>query len=148
MEVKIDIEDYLSESEMKDIAKEEFALFIRNNLRKESDFDRILTNLSYEYIFKAISEETGKDVLTYIKDKIETLLQDDSHISYLLWRKKDAWENEESPAITIMNQAIKDNHEFIENKVHKLIDNYNFDEIKDEIYDILCESLSKQLFGK
>ena len=73
---------------------------------------------------------------------------DDSHISYLLWRKKDAWENEESPAITIMNQSIKDNHDLIESKVYGLISNYDFNEVKEEIYDILCDSLSKQLFGK
>ena len=73
---------------------------------------------------------------------------DDSHIRYLLWRKKDAWENEESPAITIMNQSIKDNHDLIESKVYSLISNYDFDEVKEEIYNILCDSLSKQLFGK
>ena len=83
-----------------------------------------------------------------IKDKVSELLMDDSHISYLLWRKKDAWENEESPAITIMNQSIKDNHDLIESKVYSLISNYDFDEVKEEIYDILCDSLSKQLFGK
>ena len=83
-----------------------------------------------------------------IKDKVAELLMDDSHISYLLWRKKDAWENEESPAITIMNQSIKDNHDLIESKVYRLISNYDFNEVKEEIYDILCDSLSKQLFGK
>ena len=83
-----------------------------------------------------------------IKDKVAELLMDDSHIRYLLWRKKDAWENEESPAITIMNQSIKDNHDLIESKVYGLISNYDFNEVKEEIYDILCDSLSKQLFGK
>lgn len=42
-----------------------------------------------------------------VKGKVVELLIDDSHIRYLIWRKKDAWENEESPAVTIMNQAIK-----------------------------------------
>ena len=47
-----------------------------------------------------------------------------------------------------MNQSIKDNHDLIESKVYELISNYDFNEVKEEIYDILCDSLSKQLFGK
>lgn len=148
MEVSINIEDYLSKEEIKEIAKEQIAISIKEKFRKESDIERIITNLSYEFLFKAISEAIGKDSLEMIKDKVQTLLMDDSHISYLIWRKKDAWENEESPAVTIMNQAIKDNHNLIENKVYSLISNYNFNEAKDEIYDILCDSISKQLFGK
>lgn len=146
--MEINIENYLSKEEIKEIVKEEVSCAIKEKFKKESDIERIITNLSYEFLFKAVSEAIGKDSLEMIKEKVTELLMDDSHISYLLWRKKDAWENEESPAITIMNQAIKDNHNLIESKVYGLINNYDFSEVKDEIYDILCNSLSKQLFGK
>ena len=148
MEININIEDYLSKEEIKEIAKEQISYAIKEKFRKESDIERIITNLSYEFLFKAVSEAIGKDSLEMIKDKVTELLMDDSHISYLLWRKKDAWENEESPAITIMNQSIKNNHDLIESKVYGLISNYDFNEVKEEIYDILCDSLSKQLFKK
>ena len=104
MEININIEDYLSKEEIKEIAKEQISYAIKEKFRKESDIERIITNLSYEFLFKAVSEAIGKDSLEMIKDKVAELLMDDSHISYFLWRKKDAWENEESPAITIMNQ--------------------------------------------
>ena len=106
-----------------------------------------MTNLSYEYLFKAVSEAIGKDSVELIKDKVVNLLQDDSHISYLMWRRKDAWENDESPAITAMNNAIKDNEDLIKSRVYSLISNYDFNEVKDEIYTVLCESLQRQLFG-
>lgn len=148
MEATINIEDYLSKEEIKEIAKEELSYAIQEKFRKESDIERIITNLSYEFLFKAVSEAIGKDSLEMIKDKVVELLMDDSHIRYLLWRKKDAWENEESPAVTIMNQAIKDNHGLIESKVYGLIDNYDFNEAKDEIYSVICDAIEKQLFGK
>ena len=50
MEVSINIEDYLSKDEIKDIAKEQITYAIREKFRKESDIERIITNLSYEFI--------------------------------------------------------------------------------------------------
>lgn len=148
MEVTIKLEDYLSEEEIKEIAKEQIAYSIREKFRKESDVERIITNLSYEFLFKAVSEAVGKDSFELIKSKVTELLEDDSHIRYCLWRKKDAWENEESPAITILNKAIEDNRGLIENRVFEMVSNYNFNEAKDEIYDVVCNAIEKQLFGK
>lgn len=148
MEVSIKIEDYLSEEEIKDIAKEQIACSIREKFKKESDIERIITNLSYEFLFKAVSESIGEDSLEKIKNTVVSLLEDDSHIRYLIWRRKDAWENEQSPAVDIMYQAIKDNHELIENRVYELISNYDFNEAKEEIYNVVCNAIEKQLFGK
>lgn len=148
MEVSIKIEDYLSQEEIKDIAKEQIACAIREKFKKESDIERIITNLSYEFLFKAVSESIGEDSLERIKNTVVSLLDDDSHISYLIWRRKDAWEKEQSPAVDIMHQAIKDNHELIEKQVYKLISNYDFNEAKEEIYNVVCNAIEKQLFGK
>lgn len=148
MEVAIKIEDYLSEEEIKDIAKEQIACAIREKFRKESDIERIITNLSYEFLFKAVSESIGEDSFEKIKNTVVSLLEDDSHIRYSIWRRKDAWENEQSPAVDIMYQAIKDNHELIENRVYELISNYDFNEAKEEIYNVICNAIEKQLFGK
>lgn len=147
VEININIEDYLSQEEMKEIVKEQFSQAVKEQFRKPSDIERVMTNLSYEYLFKAVSEAIGKDSVEFIKDKVVNLLQDDSHISYLMWRRKDAWENDESPAITAMNNAIKDNEDLIKSRVYSLISNYDFNEVKDEIYTVLCESLQRQLFG-
>ena len=87
-------------------------------------------------------------MLEKIKNTVVSLLEDDSHIRYLIWRRKDAWENEQSPAVDIMYQAIKDNHELIENRVYELISNYDFNEAKEEIYNVVCNAIEKQLFGK
>ena len=148
MEVSIKIEDYLSEDEIRDIAKEQIACAIREKFRKESDIERIITNLSYEFLFKAVSDSVGEDAFEKIKGKVAELLEDDSHIRYCLWRKKDAWKNEESPAITILNKAIEDNRGLIENRVFEMVSNYDFNEAKDEIYSVVCNAIEKKLFGE
>ena len=61
MELSVKIEDYLSEDEIKDIAKEQIACAIWEKFRKESDIERIITNLSFEFLFKAVSESIGED---------------------------------------------------------------------------------------
>ena len=63
MEININIEDYLSKEEIKEIAKEQISYAIKEKFRKESDIERIITNLSYEFLFKAVSETIGKDSL-------------------------------------------------------------------------------------
>lgn len=148
MEVSIKIEDCLSKDEIKDIAKEQIACAIREKFRKESDIERIITNLSYEFLFNAVSESVGEDAFEKIKGKVAELLEDDSHIRYCLWRKKDAWGNEESPAITILNKAIEDNRGLIENRVFEMVSNYDFNEAKDEIYSVVCNAIEKKLFGE
>ena len=148
MEISINIEDYLSAEEIQEIVKEEFTYAVREKFDRECDIERIISNLAYKFLFKAVDEAIGTDSAELIKNKVAELLKDDSHIRYCLWRKKDNWDNYESPAITILHKAIEDNRELIENRVFEMISNYDFNEAKDEIYDVVCNAIEKQLFGK
>jgi hypothetical protein len=148
MKISINIEDYLSQEEMQEIAKEEFTYAISEKFRSDSDIERIISNLAYNFLFKAVDAAIGTDSFELIKTNVIEVLKDDSNIRYCLWRKKDAWDNYESPAVTILNKAIEDNRELIENRVFEMVSNYDFKEAKDEIYDVVCNAIEKQLFGK
>ena len=145
--MEIRIEDYLSEDEIKDIVKDQFAYAVREKFRTEKDIERILTNLSYEFLFQEIDKAIGRDSFEYIKHKVSELLDDDSHIRYSIWREADAWGGKESPAVAVMKQAIQDNKQKIEDKVSMFVESYDFKDVKEEIFDILCSALEKRLLG-
>lgn len=140
MELIINIEDYITPEEIKSVAmKAVHDSIMRTYSRDENNISRLISNLSYEFIFKAVSDAIGEDAQTKISNKVKELLEDDGSIRYELWRRKDAWEKTESPAIPILHQAIKDNEGLIRAKVMQSIDSYRFDDVQDAMYKILYE---------
>lgn len=152
MEITINIENYVNEERLKQIVEDELRNTIQsilyNKFRRESEINRMIANISYEIIFKAISDAIEEDAEVKIANTVKHLLEDDSHIRYLLWRKKDAWENEESPAVTAMNEAIKDNKQLIRNKVMQTIDQFEFNDVKTAVYEALESACYEKVFGK
>lgn len=147
MQLEIQIEDYIPDDEMKSIIKENVAYAISKKFNSEEEIERLITNTCYEFVFKAVGDAIGENAEEKIKNTVTKLLEDDSHINYLLWRKKDAWESQESPAITIMNSAIESNKELIEQRVADAIKDFDFSEAKDEIFSVTCDAIEKKLFG-
>ena len=149
MNVTINIEDYLTQDEI----KEECRCAIRNSVyemfcAKESDVDRLISNLGYEFIFEAVSEAIGKDAENAIAEKVAELIKDDSSIRYEMWRKNDAWNRTESPATKILHKAIEDNEQLMRERVHDAIVNFEFPDVREAMYDIACEVVSEKLFGE
>ena len=148
MELKINIEDYMSFEEIKAIAMEAVRDSILSTYRRnEYDISRLITNLSYEFIFKAVSDAIGEDAQTKITNKVKDLLEDGSSIRYELWRRKDAWEKTESPAIPILHNAIKDSEKLIRAKVREHIDEYKFNDVQEAMYEALNNIVYEKVFG-
>lgn len=149
MELTINIEDYITPEEIKTVAMEAVRdSIMRMYSRDEYNISRLISNLSYEFIFKAVSEAIGEDAQAKISNKVKEILEEGSSIRYELWRKKDAWEKTESPAIPILHKAIKDNEGLIREKVMQSIDSYEFNDVQDAMYEALNQILYEKVFGK
>jgi hypothetical protein len=149
MDLTIRLEDYVTPEEIKAIAMETIRESIcRTFHRDEANINRLISNLSYEFIFEAVSKAIGEDAQTKISNKVRELLEDGSSIRYELWRRKDVWEKCESPAIGILHKAIEDNEGLIRNKVMQSIDSYDFGDIRDILYDTLQTVVYEKIFGK
>ena len=148
MELTINIEDFITPEEIKAIAMEAVRdSIMRIYSRDEYNISRLITNLSYEFIFKAVSDAIGEDAQTKISNKVKELLEDGGSIRYELWRRKDAWEKTESPAIPILHKAIKDNEGLIRTKVMQSIDSYEFNDVQDAMYEALNQIVYEKVFG-
>lgn len=149
MNIEINISDYLSKEEIKEECKCAIRHLIYNTYNNESRIDTLISNLSYEFLFKQISECINKDAETLIRNKVIELLEDSSNLRYLLFRKADAWEKEDSIGYKILQQAIKDSENLIREKVTTAINNYDFgnrEEIYDTIMDCVRSIIDDRLF--
>lgn len=148
MNITIDIRDYISPDDIRNVCKETIAndvhaLFAKN----ESEIERLISNLGYEFVFAAVSKAIGKDAEKLIAEKVEELIKNDSTIKYEIWRKRDVWERTESPAIKIMNDAIEDSKHLIRERVNKEIDAFEFCDVREVFYDMACHVIEEKLFG-
>lgn len=148
-EITINIDDYMTPDDIKvecmtAVRQAVFNMYGRN----ENEIRRLITNLSYEFIFKAVSDCIGEDAKALIVNKVKELLEkDDSSIKYNLWRKKDVYESNESPAVTILHEAIKDNKQMIRNKVMQHIDTFDFGDVQTAVYEGLNNILYEKIFS-
>lgn len=147
MEVNINVEDYISEAEMRKIAEEELRYAFRRQFQKESDVERVLANLSHEYVFHATCDQLSismEEVEKRIKDKIIEALEGDS-VKYKVFQRADAWDRSESPAVKILDDVLRESRPLIEAAVKREIEQYPFWELREEIADTIYDCIMRKL---
>lgn len=149
MNIEINIKKYLNTEEIQEECRQAIRFQISQLFKTENDIDRLISNLSYEFIFKAIEESTGKDQLQKIKDTVAKLVSKESTISYELFKQKDAWSRSEAVGLKVLHEAINENVPLIKEKVKEAIGNYDFLSRKDlqtRMEDLFHEMLEEKLF--
>ena len=148
MEVTFNVFEYLNPDEIKEECKKAIQNCVRDMFCKnEAEIDRLISNLGYEFIFKAVSDAIGADAKAEIAKKVAKLAQDTTHIRFEMWRKKDVWDRTESPAIGILYEAINNNRLLINECVQQIIKEYDIPDVREAMYDTACEIVREKLFG-
>jgi len=146
MEINVDVYDFASEEEIKEAVLTTLKGIVRENYQKEANFDRLLTNLSYSYLFKMVDEQIDGDLGEIIREKTKTAIGDLSAFS--VFRRSDAWERKESKAYEIMQDEIVKSRPLIRGRIEQIINEYPFNElsgteisytIAESIMDKICE---------
>jgi len=148
MKAEIEINDYLSEKEKKDIAIEVFKDGIEQTLFKgytgvvaSAECERIIGNIAYDTIYPMIDKYIP-NFEEMIKNKVLDFISRDD-IWHSVLRRKDVWEQTESPAVSIIDKCVKDNKTLIESKVLEAINNLSIDkqisEMVRETFDELAD---------
>lgn len=146
MKIDIDIETYLSEEEMKEIAKDVFIQKLGESMGTEADIDRIIGNTGYRFMFNAFDKQYDCDLEKILREKIKKTIEE-KDISFYLFRKKDAWEKEDSAAVKIIDDECNKSRPLIKEMVEKHIKEYPFDELdKNEITETIADVISNRLF--
>ena len=139
MKIEINVRDYVSDAEIKGIIIDE----VRGIVHK--DRERILGNMAYGLVFKAVDEAIDGDTKELIRKKAVKII--DGLTEFSVFRKKDAWGAEESVAHQELQAEINRNRKIIHQKVRDAITNYDYaKELEGVCFeDVIIEALVKGL---
>jgi hypothetical protein len=145
--MEIQVEKYLSEDEIKEIIKEEIRYKIQSVIRKDDDLDRILANTYYETVWMMVEETLEEDKA--LKDLIRknTLKIINELSRYSVFREKDCY-NKESLGQTLLNQAVTDSKDLINNRVAEIITDLDKEDLKCRLEDLMYQVVEDRLIGK
>lgn len=149
MELTFKIEDFLSQEEIKQQCKEAVHLILYKHFNKENQIERLISNLSYEFLFAEISKCIGEDSEKLIKETVIKLLKQPETFEYLIFRRKNAWEQEESKGYIILQETIESCKELIKKRIVEEIEKYDFntEEFRYKIQETVSEIIEEKLFN-
>lgn len=140
----MDIKDYVNEEEIKDIINDEIRRIVRYHLNNEEELSRIITNISYKELWKQIELEVP-NCEKILKEKTVERVNELSKFD--VFRRKDILGSEDSPAIKLIDECVKENKDIINDKVKNIFNELSNSDLKYDIQGILEEYIEK-LFEK
>lgn len=145
---KMEIEDYLTQEEMKDIATEEFKKLLFSDKQKE----RLLTNMSYNLGYGIVKEIITDEELESVKNRTKDLmLNDKMALRNAIYQKPDIWNMKRDSDLIVYNEiqkAIKENIEVVRSKVVSELENMDLDKFQEEfdigvIFEMLLKNIKR-----
>ena len=117
MNLEINVSDYLSDEEIKDIVKDE----IRSRIREfsKNDIERIVCNSAYEVVWQAVDNVYDNSTQEMLRDKVVDQINEFSNFN--LFRVPDVWQKTANMPYTTLCEVVKDNRELLDMKVKESV---------------------------
>lgn len=125
--MEINLTEYLTKEEVKEIVINEVKDQIRQFFKDEKNSMRLLSNLSYQIVFDEV-DKIVPNCREMIVDKTTEVLK--NSINYAVFHKS-SFGSSASLATQIVEAAVKDNKEMINQKVKETITSHDY---RDEIW--------------
>lgn len=132
---ELDVDSLLSEEDKIEIIKDEYRKVIRQvaNVDKE----RIFSNAAYTVVQKLVDEVFGEDLNTILVDKVKNIINEMS--SYIVFKKQDVWERDESKGWGYLQAAIESQESTIHSRVQEIVENYLTTEVQEDTIHQLAQ---------
>ena len=141
----IDLKDYLTQEEIKDVCKDALYQKIREDMRGLNIND-IIANISNADVEAMVDAYVGEDDFckTEIPKKVRNVIENIS--TYTVFRKADVWERKSSIANDILEEQCRAARPLIKKRVEQIINEYNFPQLeRDEIMYTIADVLTDRL---
>ena len=141
----IDIKDYLTQEEIKDVCKDALYQKIREDMRGLNIND-IIANISNADVEAMVDAYVGEDDFckTEIPKKVRNVIENIS--TYTVFRKADVWERKSSIANDILEEECRAARPLIKKRVEQIINEYNFPQLeRNEIMYTIADVLTDRL---
>jgi hypothetical protein len=144
--MEINIADYLSHEDIKEIAQDELRAQIREYFKNEENAKRLLSNLAYHIV----SEEVSKIVPNYeqeLVEKVVSLIKDKNSVGFTLF-DFDNWGSGRCKSLgaKIVEQTVKENEQLIKDKVIETIQNRDYSDDAWNKFESLAESFTSNIY--
>ena len=144
MKVEIEIDDYLSEEEKKQLCID----YVRETLRGDAHHEeRVLSNMAYSAAFAILDSVLTPEMMNTVRDKAEEQIK--AITDFQIFRKADAWGHEESPAYLEIKKAVEENKHLIAPLVKKAMLERNYlgdlPKSSDYIAEVIIDALARGL---
>lgn len=145
-EITVNVSEFFSKEELKEIAEQELRAAFHAQFQKESDVEQVIVNLSWEYICKLVAEQWDGDFEELLRQEVRKAIEDG--VGWQVFRRKDAWDRTESPAVKIMDEELKNSRPLIRAAIEKRIAEYPFYELdKNEIGETIWEVIMEKILA-
>lgn len=143
--MEINIQDYLTIDEIKDIIRDEFAASVARTLSKEMDLTRIIGNIAHEIVFN----EVGKYIPNYKELLVENVreLIEKKDFQWYMFRCRNVWDTEEGPGLTIIKETLNSNKEAMKKRIEDAINNFDIKTLVSEYLDKRMDEVAVE-FGR
>ena len=144
-EITLNIEDFLTQDEMKDIAKEEFKKLFNDNNGRE----RIVSNLAHYVGAGFLSDILTELEVSSIKKRAKELLIDERSLSSFIFEKPDPWHHKPIGDLIVYNEiqkCIKENIHLVRENVIKGLADIDIEYFREsfdlnQLFSILLKSI-------
>lgn len=141
--IKLNIEDYLTHDEIKDIMKDQVRNEVRTFFKDEKNAQRLLSNLSYQIVFNEIDKIIPNSKELIIK-QTEKVIRESS--TYNVFRD-GSYGSSKSLASTYVEDAVKANKELINQKVKDTIISTDYSQSIWNKFEALAETFISNIYS-
>lgn len=126
MQVDINIDNYLSEEDKLELAKDLFKEELRKGFIEEvkekriDNYERVITNAVFHFLHSEVDSIIGADHMEIIEKGVKKVISKD--LSYSVFRSPSLWGDKKSKAQEIMDEAVVANKQLAIDRVTKAME--------------------------
>lgn len=139
--MQFNVEQYLSEDEMKDIARQAFRESCAASCKE--NFERIISNSAYYLVGDIVDQNFDGRLVEVLKGKTIEVISKLS--SATVFSPPNAWDREASKGWSQMQQALEELKPMIHQRVSDIIADYDQSALRDLIETQVGEAIIKKL---
>ena len=143
--MEINITDYLSTDEIKEICSDELRIQIQKYFRDEKNANRLISNLSYQFMIDEI-EKITPNYEKQITEKVAKLIAEKDLSFYLFDFDSYGGGRSKSLGAKIYEQAVEENKDIIKSRIAQCIKNKDFSEEIFAKFENLSENFMSNIY--
>ena len=137
--MEINIEDYLTDYDIKDILKEEIRDSVKIHMKDENNIKRILSNSAYEIVAQMVDEIFNDDLENILTIKVKSIIDNITH--FTIFKEPSAWDREPNNAYKVLQKEIESHFGRIKEIVKESIDTETMKKLKENIDDKIQDAI-------